>query len=797
MTITEIRPEGTGTADERRVTVLLDRCAGCQECVVRCPEGALSIDQSTWTVVADNALCVGCRQCVRTCPFAAITVEGPLAVGERVSVPIHHPEKLLGSRAETRPGFATLAEAQAEASRCLDCPDPTCVRGCPVHNDIPSFIRALGAGDLTEAHRVLRRTSFLPDVCSRVCDQAVQCEGSCSWSLAGGTPVAIGAIERFIADHEPVPALERHDERGVGLEVAVVGSGPAGIGAAFELARSGARVTVFEKDEEPGGLLTWGIPEFTLPGPVARRPWDALVEAGVDLRTRAEVTPEVLPTLLEDFDAVVLAHGAGIPIRLPVSGGDLEGVCDATRFLHAARAALTGERAFDLLEGGRTGTQRVLVLGAGNTAMDVARLARRLGHEAVCIDWMDRRFAPVRPDELAEAADEGVEIAFTTTLERLEGDAGRVQRAVLSRTAQKAAGTLPTVVERAALTLEVDLVVMAMGYRLDPAFNAFAPTAPIRRKATGVADRRWQASGLLAGGAPPFARHQPVGSLALGREVGRLTAALGTAERTWVAGDALVGPATVVEAMAQGRRAAQAILDQRPSRHPGPRPGGEPSVLVAYESRSGQTERRARALADRLTRGGVAVTLRRLASVGLAEIAAADLVVVGTWVEGFVVAGVQPARATRVWLEGLPSLGARKFATFCSFAVAPKTAPAQLRRSLEGNGATVVAEACFGRGADADALAGFAEQILDLVLPAPSLEALIERACALGAAGGTAVDAAASLTRFAGGRRALLDRARAALVERLRRDAHDVVATGGLHVIERALRGGLFAPPGP
>lgn len=220
-------------------TVLVDRCAGCQECVVRCPTGALDLDANTWTVEVNQELCVGCRQCERTCPFGAIVVEGPTLVAARVAQEVQHPAELEGDRSETRRGITSWAEALIEAERCLSCPDPTCVLGCPAHNDIPGFIRAVRDGDLDRAHEVLAATTFMPDVCSRVCDQALQCEGACSWSLAGSAPVAIGALERFVADNAPVPSIASRVSRAAeppakGLSVAIVGSGPAAIGAASE-----------------------------------------------------------------------------------------------------------------------------------------------------------------------------------------------------------------------------------------------------------------------------------------------------------------------------------------------------------------------------------------------------------------------------------------------------------------------------------------------------------------------------------------------------------------------------------
>ena len=553
------------------VTVLTDRCAGCQECLVRCPTNALTMDSGNWTVLANDSVCVGCRQCVRTCPFSAITVEGPILVSSREQTPAVHPKKLVGNLAETRAGFTTWAQAKAEANRCLTCPDATCVRGCPAHNDIPSFIAAIRNDDLQEAHRILRLTSVLPDICSRVCDQALQCEGACTWSLAGGEGVAIGALERFVTENAPVPPVEILSDEGAGLKVAIVGSGPTGIAAAWELVQASAEVTVFEKDDNPGGLLKWGIPDFTLPDVIASRPWDALLSAGVTLNCNSAVEVGGVDSLLQTFDAVVLAQGAGVPLRLPVEGGSLERVWDATRFLHEAQSAAVNNQTLSNLtkeeNPNEVRIRTVLVVGAGNTAMDVARLARRLGARAICVDWMDRRFAPVRPDELDEASMEGVDIRFSTTIDHLESVDGGLVMAHLNFTEQRSAVELPVVVSKLAATEVVDMVVMAMGYRVDASFKSVLPNSPItRRLQPGLTDRRWQASGLLAGGKPAFARNQPIGQLALGREIAYSQASQSVTDRVWAAGDALVGPATVVEAMAQGRRAAQAILTERPSK---------------------------------------------------------------------------------------------------------------------------------------------------------------------------------------------------------------------------------------
>ena len=568
MSLLEELSPGAATEERCHVHVLTDRCAGCQECIVRCPAGALHLDVERWIARADEDLCVGCRQCVRTCPFSAITVSGPVLVAPPVERNDGHRPLITGDARETHGGFASWDEALAEADRCLACPDPTCVRGCPAHNDIPGFISALRAGDLDRAHRVLRETTVLPDVCSRVCNQAAQCEGACSWALAGENPVAIGRLERFVADHLAVPPPDRRGSLGEGLSVAVIGAGPAGIGAAWRLTEEGARVTVYEKEAEPGGLLGWGIPDFTLPGPVADRAWRQLRAAGVELRCGTEIDADSVAGLLAAYDAVIVSVGASQPMRLPVPGADLEGVVDATLFLQGAKGALRPGGDPDafrgrlgLPAGGQDGSERphVLVLGAGNTAMDVARSARRLGLAATCVDWLDERFALTRPDELAEARREGVTVSFSRTLVRLTGTGRRVEQAELATTRQDRADRSPKVRRGHTEVLPVDLVVMAMGYRIEPAYTQMFPGIPVRPVSKGTPDRRWSASGILS----PDAEDHGVGKLALTREARSMEAARPVRHRVWVTGDALVGPSTVVEAMTQGRLAAGAVLASR------------------------------------------------------------------------------------------------------------------------------------------------------------------------------------------------------------------------------------------
>ncbi len=775
------------------VTIFADRCAGCQECVIRCPLGALTMNLDSWIAVADDDRCVGCRQCERTCPFGAITVDGPLMVAPRVQLSHESPRNLARNLDETRHGITTWAAALVEADRCLNCPDPTCVRGCPAHNDIPAFITAVREGDLDEAHGVIGRTSFLPDVCSRVCDQALQCEGACTWSLAGGEPVAIGAIERFICDNAPVPAVAPIDDRGHDLHIAIVGAGPAGIGAAYELVRHGATVTVFDKENVTGGLLHAGIPNFTLPRAVADRPWQQLIASGVKFIGGTQVTLEMIEDLRHQHDALLIATGAGSAIRLPVEGSDLEGVVDAVTFLASASAALEGSQSFDLF--GPTSAEdprrsvTVLVLGAGNTAMDVARLARRLGARAICIDWMDEHFAPVRPDELDEARREGVDIRFGQTLTRLEGRDGRLVRAILNGTHQRRANTLPEIDGDKITTEEVDLVVMAMGYRIDPALGGIAPVKPITRSSPEILDRRLQASGLPAAGAPAFARHRQIGELSLVREIGRLSAALGSVDRVYVAGDALIGPSSVVEAMAQGRRAAEAILDHCSTATSTTDRVGPARILIAFDGNGGPTERAAKQLTALCTHAGAQVVTERVRDLSLDQIASSDLVVIGTQTPHFgaVVGGT--GRAIRRAIAALPALGATRVATFCTYRTTSRDTLEGLRRLLEAKGAHIVGERTFGRAIDSrDALASFALEIMDLLESDPVASRLVERLVDLGERC-SPLDGALEAATLVEGHRSLLAMARDQLGQRLDLAPGDIALERALHIVDLAIGG--------
>ncbi len=544
------------TSLKPEVKVIKERCAGCQECIIRCPTQALSMDAATWVAKVKTDLCVGCRQCVRTCPFSSITVEGSLLVAARAHFPAPAGLMAEGDISEVRRGFATIDEAVEEAKRCLNCPDPTCVRGCPAHNNIPAFIRAIRDRHLKRAQEVLAETTCMPDVCSRVCDWSKQCEGSCSWSLAGGEPVAIGKLERFVTDNSLVPPLRHVSERGKGLSVGILGSGPAGIAAARELASAGASVTIYERDSQPGGVMQWGIPSFVLPDNVWERPIKSLADAGIEIRTGTQITAEGLGRLLQTHDAVIAAYGAPVAERPRIPGVDLEGVIDATTFLRRAKLALAKGVPLPELHGAR-----VAVLGGSNTALDVARSVLRLGGKPFIVHRREERFSRARPEEIAEARAEGVEFRFGANLARLEGEHGRISRAVLVRTRQKNATDAPAAVKGSEYTVEVDMVVLATGYGLDPKLSPLFGTLPLAQPSSDslFPDRRWQGSGLLSSKKGP-------GKLAWAREYGLRSSRIPKRDRLWLIGDALMGPSSVVVAMAQGRQAARAILEKQPHR---------------------------------------------------------------------------------------------------------------------------------------------------------------------------------------------------------------------------------------
>lgn len=440
----------------------------------------------------------------------------------------------------------TLADALRESERCLLCPDEPCIRGCPVGIDIPGFIEKIGEKDIRGAFDVLSDTTLLPAICGRVCPQEDQCEKGCTLGVRF-EPVAIGRLERFVADyaaaHDLVDGGGRVPPSGRG--VAVVGSGPAGLTVAADLAKRGHRVTIFEALHKAGGVLMYGIPEFRLPKQIVEREIESLKGLGVEIRTnhvigRTFTIDELFNEL--GFDAVFIGTGAGLPHFPKIPGINLIGVYSANEYLtrsNLMKAYRFPEHDTPIVRG-----RQVAVVGGGNTAMDSVRTALRLGAErAYLVYRRSRDEMPARAEEIEHAEEEGVEIVRLAAPAALLGDEQSRVRAM--RCVRMALGEpdgsgrrSPVPIAGSEFDLEVDTVVFAVGQGANPLIRSTTPDLPVTKWGYIVADPETgatQKAGVFAGG------------------------------------DIVTGGATVISAMGAGRRAARAIdayLDTLPVRTP-------------------------------------------------------------------------------------------------------------------------------------------------------------------------------------------------------------------------------------
>jgi glutamate synthase (NADPH/NADH) small chain len=420
--------------------------------------------------------------------------------------------------------------AMLEAERCIQCPKPFCVEGCPVRVNVPRFIRLLRDGDLASAAESLLGDNALPCVTGRVCPQESQCEGVCVRGKKG-KPVAIGYLERYVADwaQAHLDQLPKVAPGSTGRKVAIVGSGPAGLTAAGELARRGHEVTVFEAFHAPGGVLIYGIPEFRLPKDVVQAEVDRLVAEGVRIEVDAIVgRTYTIPELREAYDALFLAVGAGLPVFMNVPGENLKGVYSANEYLTRVNlmGAWNAEAETPVLHG-----QRVVVVGGGNVAMDAVRTARRLGAaEATIVYRRSEEELPARKEEVHHARDEGVRFQLLTAPEEVIGDEQRwvtgLKVATMELGEPDASGRRrPIRVEGSEHVIPCDLVVVAIGTRANPLLTGSAPELAVNEYGYLVADEWGMTSmdGVFAGG------------------------------------DIVRGAATVILAMGDGKRAARAI----------------------------------------------------------------------------------------------------------------------------------------------------------------------------------------------------------------------------------------------
>ena len=449
---------------------------------------------------------------------------------QRTPVREQEPAQRVKNFSEVSLGYG-MEEALVEAERCLLCPDQPCVRGCPVGIDIPGFIEKIGQKDFRAAYDVIAATNLLPAVCGRVCPQESQCEGVCT---VGQTlePVAIGRLERFIGDRAiaegwtNLPYIERNE-----FKVGIVGSGPAGMACAADMAKAGCDVTVYEAFHQAGGVLKYGIPDFRLPNPVIDAEIRNLYKIGVKFECNTLVGRLfTIEQMLDEmgFHAIFIGTGAGYPAMLGIPGDSLNGVLSANELL--TRCNLMRAKEFPNYDTPLPLGQRVAVVGAGNTAMDAMRVCLRLGAEKVyCVYRRSRAECPARGEEVHHAEEEGIDFRWLTNpIEILDDGKGGVRgmRCVRMELGEpdESGRRRPVAIAGSEHDLDVDLVVFAIGTNANPIMGQ---TSKFRLNKRGYIDTNPDLATSVAG--------------------------------VFAGGDIVTGAATVIEAMGAGRQAARSM----------------------------------------------------------------------------------------------------------------------------------------------------------------------------------------------------------------------------------------------
>ena len=458
-------------------------------------------------------------------------------------MPAQEPEVRARNFKEVALGY-TAEQAIDEANRCLNCKNPICVKGCPVNVPIPQFIKKVQEGDFEGAYQVISLTSSLPAVCGRVCPQETQCEAKCIRGIKG-EPVAIGRLERFVADYHNEHATEAPVKpESNGHKVAVVGSGPAGLTCAGDLAKKGYEVTVFEAFHLAGGVLVYGIPEFRLPKAIVQKEVDTLKALGVKIETNMVIGKTItIDELMEEFgfEAVFVGSGAGLPRFMNIPGESLRGVYSANEFLtrNNLMKAYKDDATTPILR-----AKKVAVVGGGNVAMDAARTALRLGADEVSIVYRrSLEELPARAEEVEHAMEEGIQfkllnnpveiIGYNNPEDKRDPKNGTVvgMKCVKMELGEPDASgrRSPKVVPGSEFVLDVDCVIMSIGT---------SPNPLIKDTTAGLEVNRW-------------------GGIIVTEETGATTKA-----GVYAGGDAVTGAATVILAMGAGKTAAAAIDKQ-------------------------------------------------------------------------------------------------------------------------------------------------------------------------------------------------------------------------------------------
>ena len=453
----------------------------------------------------------------------------------RVSMPEAHPEERSRSYVEVNCGL-TSEQAVTEASRCLDCPDPTCITGCPVEINIPKFIKNIERNEFLKAAQTLKETSTLPAVCGRVCPQEKQCEEKCIYKVKlNKEPVAIGYLERFAADYEQqsgemsIPKMAASN----GIKIGVIGSGPAGLTFAGEMAKLGYKVVVFEALHEIGGVLKYGIPEFRLPNSIVDVEIESLRKMGVAFETNFIVgkTASVEDLQNEGFKGFFVGSGAGLPRFMNIPGENLSGILSSNEYL--TRVNLMGAAATENDTPVCCG-KNVAVIGGGNTAMDSVRTALRLGAERAMIIYrrsLDEM--PARVEEIKHAMEEGVEfLTLNNPVEYIGDENGRVKQVRVQKMElgepDSSGRRSPVPVKDSEYIINVDTVVVSVGVSPNPLIPQSLPQLKVSRWGTLVVDDNTMQTSI---------------------------------PQLFAGGDIVRGGATVILAMGDGRKAAYAMDD--------------------------------------------------------------------------------------------------------------------------------------------------------------------------------------------------------------------------------------------
>lgn len=427
---------------------------------------------------------------------------------KRVPMREQPPEERIKNFNEVPLGY-TPEEAIQEAKRCLQCKDAPCVKGCPVEIDIPGFIKAIAEGDFKRAIHILKEKNSLPAICGRVCPQEDQCEKLCTLGKIG-EPVAIGRLERFAADWEAeqgdieIPEIPPP----TGKRVAVVGSGPAGLTVASDLAKMGHEVVIFEALHKPGGVLMYGIPEFRLPKRIVEREVEYVKKLGVKIITSFVVgKTKTVDELLQEYDAVFIGTGAGLPWFMGIPGENYNGIYSANEYLtrvNLMKAYLFPEYDTPVIRG-----DRVAVIGGGNVAMDAARTALRLGaKKSMIIYRRSRKEMPARIEEIKRAEEEGVEFHFLTLPVRYHADENgwvKEMECIRMRLGEpdSSGRRRPIPIEGSNFRIPVDVVVVAIGQSPNPLIPNTTPGLKVGKHGNVITDPltgKTSRKGVFAGG---------------------------------------------------------------------------------------------------------------------------------------------------------------------------------------------------------------------------------------------------------------------------------------------------------